>query len=119
MGFVRATGLLGATRERAQEVTFLVDSGSFYTVLSPEMAHRLGITTTLTTSAVLADKREVEMPLGVAYLHLLDREGGIPVGVLDVPEPLLGATALECLGLKVDPSSRTLEYSRPYGPALL
>jgi hypothetical protein len=38
---------------------------------------------------------------------------------MDVVEPLLGVTALEALGLKVNPVAETLEYARPYGPAVL
>ena len=38
---------------------------------------------------------------------------------MEVPMPLLGATALEVLGLKVDPVGETLEHSRPFGPAAL
>jgi len=38
---------------------------------------------------------------------------------MDVPMPLLGATALEILGLKVNPVEETLEPSRPFGPAAL
>jgi predicted aspartyl protease len=38
---------------------------------------------------------------------------------MDVPMPLLGASALESLGLKVDPVEEVLEHSRPFGPAAL
>lgn len=53
--------------------------------------------------------------MGVAYLRLANREGGVIVGSLDVPLPL----ALEILGLKVNPTRETIEYSRPFGLAAL
>lgn len=41
------------------------------------------------------------------------------MAIMEVPEPLLGVTTLEGLGLKVDPTTGKLEYSRPYGVAIL
>ena len=38
---------------------------------------------------------------------------------MTVPMPLLGASALEILGFKVNSTEETLEYSRPFGPAAL
>jgi len=119
MGVVKLKGLIGPTKQRLEEVEFLADSGSFYTLLPPALATDLGIVPTLTTRVVLADSRRADVGLAVAYLQLGDREGGIPVGVLDVPMPLLGVSALEALGLKVNPVEGTLEPTRPFGPAAL
>jgi hypothetical protein len=52
-------------------------------------------------------------------LRALDREGGTPIGVMEAPIPLLGVTALEALGLMVNPVDETLEHSRPFGTAML
>jgi predicted aspartyl protease len=38
---------------------------------------------------------------------------------MDSPEPLLGVVVLEGLGIRVDPATGKLEYSRPYGLAVL
>jgi predicted aspartyl protease len=119
MGFVKVSGLIGRSRDRLREVTFLADPGSFYTLLTPSLARELGISPTLTTQVVLADSRTVEIGLTVAYLRLGDREGGVPVGVMDVPSPLLGVSALEALGLKVNPVEGVLQKTRPFGPAVL
>ena len=116
---VQMKALLGRDEEHAQELEFLVDTGSFYTLVPPDLARELGIAPTLRSRVVLADGRTAEVSLAMAYLGLLDREAGIPVGVMDVPIPLLGATALEALGLKVDPVGQALEHSRPFGPAAL
>ena len=119
MGFVRVTGLFGANQEAAREVEFLVDTGSRYTVIPPNLARDLGITPTVTTSALLADSRTVEMDMAAAHLKLMDREGAVLVGILEVPIPLLGVMSLETLGLKVNPVSEALEHAWPFGPALL
>jgi predicted aspartyl protease len=119
MGLVKLRGLIGPTRQKLAEVEFLADSGSFYTLLPPHLAAELGIVPTLTTRVVLADSRTAEVGLAVAYLQLGDREGGVPVGVMEAPMPLLGVSALEALGFKVDPVAGTLEPTRPFGPAAL
>lgn len=119
MGLVMVTGQIGLRADNLQEVEFLVDTGSLYTFLPPDLATRLGIVPTTTGRIILADSRTMEVGLAMAYLKLLDREGGIPAGMLDVPVPLLGVTALEILGLKVNPTEETLESSRSFGPAAL
>ena len=68
---------------------------------------------------MLADKRKVKAILSNAYFKLLDREGVFQVAIMDVAEPLLGVTVLEGLGIKIDPCTGKLEYSRPYGLAIL
>ena len=115
MGLVKIKADIGVRAEDLKEVEFLVDSGSFYTLLPPGMAADMGITFPVISRVVLADSREAEIGLGVAYLRLLDmdREGGVLVGAMDVPMPLLGASALEALGLKVNPVDETLEHTRP------
>lgn len=116
---VRVKALVGRNRDQLQGVEFLVDTGSFYTTLPPDLSGRLGITSALKTHVVLAGKRRVEIDFGSAYLRVNDREGAIPIGIMEVPMPLLGATALEALGLKVNPADGTLEHSRPFGPFVL
>jgi predicted aspartyl protease len=119
MGFVRLGGLIGPDESDLHEVTFLVDIGSFYTILTPGIVAAFHLQTTTRGPVVLADSRIAQIPLGMAYLRLSDREGGVPVGVVQVPEPMLGVTALEALGLKVNPVDGTLEHARPFGPAAL
>jgi predicted aspartyl protease len=108
MGLVKGNAHIRLRQDSLQEVEFLVDTGSFYTFLPPGLAADLGITFPVTTTGVLADSRTREVPVGVAYLHLAEREGGIIVGELEVPMPLLGASALEILGPKVNPVDETM-----------
>ena len=67
----------------------------------------------------LADKRKAKAVISNAYFKLLDREGIFQTAIMDVPEPLLGVTVLEGLGIRIDPCTGKLEYSRPYGLAIL
>ena len=119
MGLVKVTGEIGLRGNGLQEVEFLVDTGSLYTFLPPSLAATLGISFPESSSVVWADSRTLEVPIGVAYLRLADREGGVIVASMEVPMPLLGASALEILGLQVDPVEESLEHSRPFGPSAL
>ncbi len=119
MGLVKVTGRIGLEESNLREVEFLVDTGSFYTMLPSLLASEAGITFPVTSRVTLADSRTVEVGVGVAFLRLEDREGGVIVATMNVPMPLLGASALEVLGLKVDPVTEVLEHSRPFGPSAL
>ena len=119
VGLVKVNAGIGLDGDNLKETEFLVDTGSFYTFLPPGLAEEMGISLPVRSEVVLADSRRATISLGVAYLRLMDREGGIPVGSMDVPMPLLGASALGSLGLKVDPVEEVLEHSRPFGPAAL
>ena len=119
MGIVKVVGELGLEPEELVEVEFMVDTGSLYTFVGPALADQLGLDFPISTDIVLADNTHMRVPLGVAYLRLQDREGGILVGSLDVPMPLLGVTALEILGFKVNPIDQAIEYDRPFGPCAL
>jgi predicted aspartyl protease len=79
----------------------------------------MGISFPVTSKVVLADSRTIEVQIGVAYLRIGDRESGVIVAAMDVPKLLMGSSALEVLGLKVDPVTEAIEASRPFGPAAL
>ena len=96
------------------QVEFLVDTGSFYSAISPELRSRLGLPPGLPTEVMLADRRIVEAELTVAVLHIDGREAGVPVEIVDVPSPLLGVSALEALGMKVNPVTQELEAVTPF-----
>ena len=119
MGIAKVVGELGLEPEDLTEVEFMVDTGSLYTFVGPGLAARLGLDFPVTSDIVLANNTRMQVPLGVAYLRMQGREGGILVGSLEVPMPLLGVTALEILGFKVNPVAQTIEYDRPFGPCAL
>jgi len=114
MGTVRVTARIGKDRGQTREVEFLVDTGAFYTILSPALCRELDIALPPTQRVVTADSRAVDMPLGLAYIEINGRGAGIPVGSLKVPMPLLGVSALEALGFKVNPVDGSMEPTRPF-----
>lgn len=116
---VKVTGRIGLDVSNLRDVEFLVDTSSFYTMLPYSVPTEAGITFPVTSSVPFADSRTVEVGVGVAFLRLEDREGGVTLAPMDVPMPLMGASALEALGYKVDPVTETLEATRPFGPPAL
>ncbi len=111
---VNVRGLLGKSREDLTETEFLVDTGSFYSAISPDSGKELGLAPVVMAQVMMADSRIVDTEVTLAYLSLLGRQGVIPVEVIDVPVPLLGVSALETLGMKVNPVSGELEIVRPF-----
>jgi clan AA aspartic protease len=119
MGYVRVTASVGNSADNLHNVRFLVDTGAFYTALSPLLVRELQLPLGVVGPVITADNRTVNVQYASAYLRLMGRDAGIWVAVMDCPEPLLGVTALEALGLKVNPVAGTLEHDRPYAAAML
>jgi aspartyl protease family protein len=120
VGFVRVRVLSGdALRRGVGEVLFLVDTGSFFPIIPLGLAGEYGLEALAEVELLLADGRRVRAGVSLAYFRVLDRDGVFQVALMDSPEPILGVTVLEGLGVKVDPVTGKLEYSRPYGLAAL
>ena len=103
-----------------EKIRMLVDNGATNVILPPSLGERLGIVKfPRKTKTILADKRVIECEFGTALIRIEDREDPVTVILLDCPEPLLGAEALEALGLKVNPETGQLEPTRSYRVAAL
>lgn len=117
---MRVKVLLGSPdKTRVEETDFLVDTGAYYTMLPPKLTESLAIKPVAKVELLVADKRRVEAQLSYAYIKIGEREGVLPVAIMEAPEPILGVTAMEGLGIKVDPTTGKIEYTRPYGLAML
>ena len=93
---------------------FLVDTGSFYTILPPELCSRLELPFQQRERVVTADNRTMTIEIGSAHIEVDGRGAAILVGKMRVPAPLLGVSALEALGFKVNPVDEVLEPTRPF-----
>ena len=116
MGLVYVEGEIGPGRKRLAPVEFMVDTGSFYTFVGPKLAADLGLDLAESTTVVMANGTRVNVPVRFAYLRIGEREGGTLVASMEVIKPLLGAVALQSLGLKVNAEDETIEYSGLYPP---
>lgn len=96
-----------------RELSFLVDSGAFYSFVDRKILKELGIKPETVKEFTLANGTTVKRPIGIARFKYLKNVGGAPVvfGESD-DENLLGATTLEALGLTLDPFKRVISPTR-------
>lgn len=94
---------------RYEEIQALVDTGSSYTVVPTSLLSRLGVSRAEKRPFRLADDRIVEKDIGYTQVRI-DARSVVTIVVFgdERPEPLLGAYALEGLGLAVDPLGKRL-----------
>ena len=103
-----------------RNVRVLVDTGSAYVVMDSKTISEVGLhETPFEVELTLADKRKVKAKLYLAEVEAEGRRGPVFVAELDVPTPILGAYALETLGLKPNPVTGKLEVVGPEGGYLL
>ena len=104
-------------RERSVAADLLVDTGSSYILLPPDLVASLGLATPYERRAMLASGERVTYRIGEVRVRIGDEEATAvflagPAGC----RALLGAVALEQFGLAVDPRAGRLI---PGPPALL
>ena len=114
MGIVRVNGLIGRSQDEVVEVAFLVDTGEFYTAPPSGLRDEFQLIPGAWGQTQVADSSIVDVELTWAFLRLNGRQGVIPVEIMNVPEPMLGVTALEALGMRVNPVSLELESVSPF-----
>ena len=94
----------------AYEAVFLVDTGATDSMAPGAELTRAGITPVGKTTYELADGTLHEYAFGLAQIEFM---GEVTAGRVifgpDESEPLLGVTALESVGISVDPANHTLK----------
>ena len=105
---------IGPHNNKVAPVRFLVDTGSLYTFINPELADRLGLEISAKHSLQLSDGNRVDLLVGFAYIRIKDRDGGTLVSSMDVAEPRLGSAALQALGLEVNYEQDIVEFTGLY-----
>ena len=98
-----------ADRDRSWEGLFVVDTGATDSVVPRQHLEAIGIEPEGQRRYLLANGSEVAMDVAVARIELMGEVVGGTVLFGDAnTEPLLGVTALESLGIEVDPLNRQL-----------
>jgi predicted aspartyl protease len=87
----------------------LVDSGAIYSVVPARDLKKLGIKAVREEEFILANGEAVTMRVGNALFEYLGKTGAAPVIFGDEGVYLFGATALESVGLILDPLRRELK----------
>ncbi len=96
----------------------LVDTGATFTVLPGEILHEVGAALQPVKKKLeLGDGRYVEADTYSVVLAIQDREDVTFAVTFEGAKPVLGVRSLEDLGFKVDPTSGSLEPTRPAGSA--
>ena len=112
MGFIHVPVTLRSFErvEVAYATSFLVDTGATDSMAPASALGQAGIRPIGVRHYELADGRRVEYPFGLAQIEFM---GEITAGrVIFGPEelePILGVTALESVGMTIDPANQTLK----------
>ncbi len=99
-----------ADTEKRWEGLFLVDTGSIDCMAPGKCLREAGIEPSGKRTYELADGTEIKMDICVARIEFMGEFVGATVifGKDDV-EPILGITALESVGIEVDPQNQRLK----------
>jgi len=112
MGLTKVTTTLRniADPQKAYEAVFLVDAGATDCMAPADELEKLGIPKKGKMAYELADGTVREFPFGLAQIEFMGETtaGRIIFGEPGA-EPLLGVTALESVGIMVDPANKTLK----------
>ena len=107
---IRAAGIID---KRPTPVKCLVDTGAAFSQFPASFLTSLGITPDRVVPTVLADGTRGESPAGWAEVFYQDRRAfSLVLFGAETSLSLLGAHALEGLGLATDPVRKVLEPSR-------
>ncbi len=99
-----------ADSNRRWEGLFLVDTGSIDCYVPANRLREAGIQPIGQRTHELADGTEVALDVGVAQIEFMgEAVGATVIFGRDDAEPLLGVTALESVGIEVDPQNQRLK----------
>ena len=99
-----------ADTERRWEGLFLVDTGSIDCYVPGNRLREIGLKPEGKRTYELADGTETSLDVAVARIEFMgDLVGATVIFGQDDAEPLLGVTALESVGIEVDPQNQRLK----------
>ena len=99
-----------AAQDCSWEGLFLVDTGAIDCLAPTAQLEAIGLKPQGCRMYELADGTELELPIAVAQIEFMgDLVGGTIIFGPDDAEPILGATALESVGIAVDPRTQSLK----------
>ena len=112
MGGVTASVIIGnpSNRNRRWEGQFLVDTGATDSLVPRQHLEAIGIRPEGQRTYLLGDGTEIRMDIAVARIELMGEiVGGSVLFGDERAEPLIGVTALESLGIEIDPLNQQLK----------
>ncbi|MBM4017128.1 MAG: clan AA aspartic protease [Planctomycetes bacterium] len=95
---------------RTWEGLFLVDTGAVDSVVPGKFLKQIGLSPRAKRTYSLADGSEVKLDIATGELEFMgDMVGTTIIFGADDAEPILGVTALESVGIEVDPRTQRLK----------
>lgn len=112
MGLTKVRVVVRNTETGAsREIELIVDTGSVFTWISRGTLEELGVKPRRVRQFRTIDGRVITREVGVATVRYEDYEGDVEVVFAEGGDAqVLGVTALETLGLEVDPITGKLRY---------
>lgn len=99
-----------ASPERFWEGLFLVDSGATDSLVPRDHLEAIGLQVKAQRTYELADGQEIKMDITTGDIEFMgDVVGGTIVFGDPGTEPILGVTALESVGIEIDPRNQKLK----------
>ncbi len=100
-----------AIPEKYWEGVFLVDTGAVDCLVPKKHLKEIGFTPKAQRTYELADGRETRMDITTGEIEFMGEIAGVTfIFKPDDAEPILGVTALESVGIEIDPRTQTLKH---------
>ena len=110
MGMTHVTVRNPAEPDRLWEGLFLVDTGAVDCLVPRKHLKAIGLAPKGKRTYELADGSEIKMDITTADIEFMgDLVGSTIIFGADEVEPILGVTALESVGIEVDPRTQRLK----------
>lgn len=112
MGFtkVKATVTNAGKFDGSSDIELLVDTGATVTSIPRAMLEKLGVVPAVNREFVMADGRKIQRDMGAVLLEVNGLKAVVPVLFAEPSDlAVLGVTAMEVLGLEVDPTTHTVK----------
>jgi clan AA aspartic protease len=110
MTHVTVTVRNSAIPERNWEGLFLVDTGAVDTLVPGKFLREIGLAPRGKRTYELADGSEIKMDITTGELEFMGEiVGSTLIFGADDAEPILGVTALESVGIEIDPRTQRLK----------
>jgi len=118
MGHVHADIVVRGTKATAQLNNVLIDTGATYTVLPENVLEQVGAWGPMRDIEVaLGDGRKVRAKLYSVLIKIEDVEAASISIAFEGAQTVIGVETLESAGVKLDPTTGKLEFTRPKGMA--
>ncbi len=113
MGETRINFKIYGANDQAVKLEAVVDTGATFSKIPKSVVTRLGLEAKYETEVELGDGRVIKRKLTLVDMEIEEVRRPVLVAIGEEEKPLIGYTALELLGFKVNSITRKLEKAMP------